>query len=52
MIVVHPNEIIRLQKGRQRLGEVLIDAPVAINRLRVDPAQIEPVVKARPKHVV
>ena len=52
MVVVHPDDVVRLQDLGQLVGEVPVDAEIAGEVAAVELGEIDPVVQDRPQHPV
>ena len=52
VIVVHPDDVVRLQQRTQRLGEALVDVEIALVVAGLELRDVEPGVEHRPQHVV
>ncbi len=52
MVVVDPDQIVRLQERRQRVGEFRVDPLIALHIGGPEIGEIQPVVEDRPQHAV
>jgi len=52
MIVVHPDHVVRLEKGLQTVGEHVVDAEIARHLAAGELREVEPIVQDRPQHPI
>ncbi|MCY1420490.1 hypothetical protein D9M71_361120 [compost metagenome] len=52
VVVVHPEDVVRLQQRAQAFGEELVDAQVAAEVRLVELREVQPVMQDRPQHAV
>ena len=52
VVVVHPQQVVGLEQGLQRVGEALVDPDVALVIVPVEAGEVDAIVKERPQRAV
>jgi hypothetical protein len=52
VIIVHPDDVVGPEQGRQPLGELPVDALIRVEGAPLEDREIDPVVEQRPEDLV